>query len=259
MSVSYLLERIKNCGAPIAVDLGEAILNIPCDEKRNERVKTVIDATASRAAAFYIDISLFNNTAAEHGFLYDSLRYAKEKGAYIILDFKALSYSEEVKKCMEDSAACDAVTACAYLGVEYIQPLVFAANKFSKSVFLYLNTEDSSGFSAFSDLIQLLAGQAFGTAKYSNIGVFLKNADDAAKVREKLQNCMIITKASKISSDIVDCFDDEGNGALAIVSLLKQGKEFDFENLYVDSRRAAERNVRAINKTLFRKSTVIQI
>ena len=259
MSMSYLLERINNCGAPIAVDLGEAILNIPRDEKRTQRVKTVIDASASSAAAYYLDTGAFVSTAAEHGFLCDILRYAKEKGAYIILDFKALTYTEEIKRCMEEISICDAVTACPYLGEEYIQPYIFAANKYKKSVFLYLNTEDDLGFSAFSDVVRRLSGQAYGAAKYSNIGVFLKNADDAAKLREKPGNCMIITKVSRINADVPNFFDDDGSGALAIISLLKRGKGFDFDNLYVDARRAVERNVRAINKTLFRKSQIIQI
>ena len=257
--MSYLLDRIKKCGVPLAVDLGEAVLHIPCDEKRNERVKTVIDATVSHAAAYYIDINTFPNTSAEHVFLHDALKYAKDRGAYIILDFKALTYTEEIKKCMEDTDFCSAVTACTYLGEEYIQPFVFAANKLSKSVFLYLNTEEGFGYSAFADVVQRLSGQAFGTAKYSNIGVFLKDTGVAEDVRAKLQNCMILVKVSKIGEDVIDCFNDDGSGALPIVSLLKQGKEFDYENLYLDARRAAERSARAINKTLFRKSQIIRI
>lgn len=263
MSISLLLDRIKALGAPLALDIGNAVLKTKNEDgaKSFERIKCIIDATASKTAAYYLETSAFKNTPAEHSFLTEVLSYAKDKGAYIILDFKALTYSEEINKCLEKERICDAVTACPYLGEEYIQPFVFAANKFSKSVFLYLNTLDDFGFTSYSDIILRLSGQAFGTSKYSNIGVFLQSpgAEGAAKVREKLGNCMILTRVSKINSDIIDYFDDDGTGALPIISLLRQDKDLDFDNLYVEARREAERNIRALNKTLFRKSSIIQI
>ena len=263
MSMLKLLCKIEEKSAPIAVDLGNAILNVSSDSvpESFERIKCIINATVGKCAAFYLDISAFESSPAAHPFLTKVLSYAKEKGAYIILDFKALTYSQEIKRCFEKESLCDAVTACPYLGEEFIQPFVFAANKLSKSVFLYLNPSDSMGFGEFSDMILRLSGQALGAARYSNIGVFLTNADsgEAAKVRNKLPGCMILKKVSKINTDIINCFSDDGSGALPIISLLRQDKEFDFENLYVDSRRETERNIRALNKTVFRKSKIIQI
>ena len=117
------------------------------------------------------------------------------------------------------------------------------------------------GFGKFSDMILRLSGQAFGAARYSNIGVFLQNAGsgEAAKVRNKLPGCMILTKVSRINTDIINCFSDDGSGALPVISLLRQGKEFDFDNLYVEARRETERSIRALNKTVFRKSRIISI
>lgn len=178
--------------------------------------------------------------------LAETIRYAKEKGLYVILDVKrgdigttAQAYSEAylgrvpVKGRMLPVYDCDSVTVNAYLGSDGILPFLDDCRTYDKSIFALVKTSNpSSGelqdlitgdrnlYSAVGDLMARISRDTIGKYGFSSIGAVAGATypSDTRALRKRLENTFFLVPGYGAqgggAEDVAPAFNQYGHGAI---------------------------------------------
>lgn len=175
-----------------------------------------------------------------------TIKYAKEKGMYVILDVKrgdigktAAAYSAaylgetdidgEKVRAFEP----DGLTVNPYLGTDGLLPFAFDANKFDKSVFVLVKTsnassgelqdlmvEDKTVFEKCAQLVHELSLQSLGANGFGNVGcvVGATYPKQAETLRKLLPHSFFLVPGYGAqgggAEDVLPCFNKDGKGAI---------------------------------------------
>lgn len=312
MGISYLMECIEKKGNPTVAGLDPELSFIPRyikDKAFAEHGKTLEGAAAAiwefnrgLIDALYDVVPAVKPQSAYYEMyglpglmvLDKTIKYAKEKGLYVILDVKrndigktAAAYSaaylgetdidgEGVRAFLPDG-----ITINPYLGSDGIQPFIFDCNRHKKTVFILIKTSNpSSGelqdlkvgdrflYEECAKLVGELAGQAIVGNGYSNVGcvVGATYPKQAAVLREMLPRCCFLVPGygaqGAKAADVKVCFNRDGKGAIVNSSrgimCAYQKKGRDERAFAAAARDEAIRMRDALIKALTRHSTIVR-
>lgn len=264
MSVDLLVKKIKEKSNPSVAGLDPKLDYVPTYLKDKafkeygknlrgateaiwEYNKGLIDAlydvvpAVKPQSAFYEMYGLYGEEI-----LHRTIRYAKEKGLYVILDVKrndigstAEAYSkaylgkiliddEEVSPCDVDS-----VTVNPYLGTDGILPFVEDCKKYDKSIFALVKTSNpSSGelqdlkvddkfiFEKVAECVNSWNEDTIGESGYGAVGAVVGATypEQAHILRSIMKNSYFLVPGYGAqgggAKDVVPCFNDDGLGAI---------------------------------------------
>lgn len=264
MSVDLLVRKIKEKSNPSVAGLDPKLDYVPTYLKDKafkeygknlrgateaiwEYNKGLIDAlydvvpAVKPQSAFYEMYGLYGEEV-----LHRTIKYAKEKGLYVILDVKrndigstAEAYSkaylgkiliegEEVSPCDVDS-----VTVNPYLGTDGILPFVEDCKKYDKSIFALVKTSNpSSGelqdlkvddkfiFEKVAECVNTWNEDTIGESGYGAVGAVVGATypEQAHILRSIMKNSYFLVPGYGAqgggAKDVVPCFNDDGLGAI---------------------------------------------
>lgn len=180
-----------------------------------------------------------------------TINYAKEKGLYVILDVKrsdigttAMAYSSaylgktEIDDVSVNAFNSDSITVNPYLGTDGIQPFIFDANIYSKSLFILVKTSNpSSGelqdlFSSGEPIYETVARmvhewslQALSDdVGYSAVGAVVGATypEQAKRLRKIMEYSYFLVPGygaqGGSAEDVAVCFNKDGLGAIVNAS-----------------------------------------
>lgn len=264
MSVDLLVEKIKEKNNPSVAGLDPKIEYVPkfIKERSYENYgknlkgaceaiwifnKALIDAlydvvpAVKPQSAFYEMYGLYGEEI-----LHRTIRYAKEKGLYVILDVKrndigstAEAYSKaylgKVDIDGEEFSPCDvdSVTVNPYLGTDGILPFVNDCKKYDKSIFALVKTSNpSSGelqdldngdkkiFERVAECVNKWNSDTIGKSGYGAVGAVVgATYPEQAQILRKLmpQSYFLVPGYGAQgggAKDVVPCFNADGLGAI---------------------------------------------
>ncbi|HHV50125.1 MAG TPA: orotidine-5'-phosphate decarboxylase [Clostridiales bacterium] len=264
MSLDRLIESIKRTGNPTVAGLDPKLDFIPdfivkeSFSKYGETLEGAADALltfnkglidglcdivpAVKPQAAYYEMYGWYGVRA----LYETIKYAKEKGMYVIADGKR----NDIGSTMEAYAAAflgttkagsgefeafgaDALTVNGYLGSDGIMPLVDVCRKFDKGIFVLVKTSNPSSGELQDRLIDgepvyLMMGRMCeewgrnlpGKYGYSGVGAVVGATwpQQLKELRDKLPHTFFLVPGygaqGGSAGDIKGAFDKEGLGAV---------------------------------------------
>ena len=264
MSVDLLVDKIKEKNNPSVAGLDPKIEYVPkfIKERSYENYgknlkgaceaiwifnKALIDAlydvvpAVKPQSAFYEMYGLYGEEI-----LHRTIRYAKEKGLYVILDVKrndigstAEAYSKaylgKVDIDGEEFSPCDvdSVTVNPYLGTDGILPFVNDCKKYDKSIFALVKTSNpSSGelqdldngdkkiFERVAECVNKWNSDTIGKSGYGAVGAVVgATYPEQAQILRKLmpQSYFLVPGYGAQgggAKDVVPCFNADGLGAI---------------------------------------------
>lgn len=264
MSVDLLVQKIKEKNNPSVAGLDPKIEYVPkfIKERSYENYgknlkgaceaiwifnKALIDAlydvvpAVKPQSAFYEMYGLYGEEI-----LHRTIRYAKEKGLYVILDVKrndigstAEAYSKaylgKVDIDGEEFSPCDvdSVTVNPYLGTDGILPFVNDCKKYDKSIFALVKTSNpSSGelqdldngdkkiFERVAECVNKWNSDTIGKSGYGAVGAVVgATYPEQAQILRKLmpQSYFLVPGYGAQgggAKDVVPCFNADGLGAI---------------------------------------------
>lgn len=264
MSVDLLVKRIKEKGNPSVAGLDPKIDYVPqyirdkayAEYGKNlkgaceaiwEFNKGLIDAlydvvpAVKPQSAFYEMYGLNGEEV-----LHRTIRYAKEKGLYIILDVKrndigstAEAYSKaylgntDIDGVTEEPCPVDCVTVNPYLGTDGVKPFVNDCKTFDKAIFALVKTSNPSS----GELQDMLAGEkhiyehvaelvnkwnedTIGESGYGAVGAVVGATypEQAAVLRQIMKQSYFLVPGYGAqgggASGVKPCFNEDGLGAI---------------------------------------------
>ena len=179
--------------------------------------------------------------------LHETIKYAKEKGLYVIDDVKrndigstAEAYSTAYLgktqvdgDIFEEAFGSDCVTINPYLGTDGIQPFINDCNKFGKSIFVLVKTSNKSSgeiqdllfegkplYEKVAMLVNEWGSKTMGQNGYSNVGAVVGATypEQAAKLREIMPNIYFLVPGygaqGGTAKDVAKSFNKDGLGAI---------------------------------------------
>lgn len=264
MSVDLLVQKIKEKNNPSVAGLDPKIEYVPkfIKERSYENYgknlkgaceaiwifnKSLIDAlydvvpAVKPQSAFYEMYGLYGEEI-----LHRTIRYAKEKGLYVILDVKrndigstAEAYSKaylgKVDIDGEEFSPCDvdSVTVNPYLGTDGILPFVNDCKAYDKSIFALVKTSNpSSGelqdldngdkkiFERVAECVNKWNSDTIGKSGYGAVGAVVgATYPEQAQILRKLmpQSYFLVPGYGAQgggAKDVVPCFNEDGLGAI---------------------------------------------
>lgn len=221
-------------------------------------------------SAYYETLSFYGAKA-----LYETIAYAKKKGLYVIADVKrndigstasayAKAYLGDVDIDGENFSPypADAATVNGYLGTDGVEPFLKECRN-GKMIFALVKTSNpSSGelqdlkigdktvYQTVAGMVNNWAETAMGKGRYSQVGAVVGATykEEQAILRKLMPNVFFLVPGYGAqgagASDIVDAFDENGEGAIVnssrgIICAYKKG--YDEKNFAVAAREAAIR------------------
>lgn len=264
MSVDLLVEKIKEKSNPSVAGLDPKIEYVPkfIKERSYENYgknlkgaceaiwifnKSLIDAlydvvpAVKPQSAFYEMYGLYGEEI-----LHRTIRYAKEKGLYVILDVKrndigstAEAYSKaylgRVDIDGEEFSPCDvdSVTVNPYLGTDGILPFVNDCKEYDKSIFALVKTSNpSSGelqdldngdkkiFERVAECVNKWNSDTIGKSGYGAVGAVVGATypEQAQILRKLMPHSYFLVPGYGAqgggAKDVVPCFNEDGLGAI---------------------------------------------
>ena len=264
MSVDLLVDKIKEKNNPSVAGLDPKIEYVPkfIKERSYENYgknlkgaceaiwifnKALIDAlydvvpAVKPQSAFYEMYGLYGEEI-----LHRTIRYAKEKGLYVILDVKrndigstAEAYSKaylgKVDIDGEEFSPCDvdSVTVNPYLGTDGILPFVNDCKKYDKSIFALVKTSNpSSGelqdldngdkkiFERVAECVNKWNSDTIGKSGYGAVGAVVGATypEQAQILRKLMPHSYFLVPGYGAqgggAKDVVPCFNADGLGAI---------------------------------------------
>ncbi|NLM51046.1 MAG: orotidine-5'-phosphate decarboxylase [Clostridiaceae bacterium] len=175
-----------------------------------------------------------------------TLKYAKEKGLYVIFDGKrndigttATAYAKayigqtDIDGEKVRAIEADAITVNPYLGSDGIQPFVFEANLNKNAIFVLVKTsnkssgefqdlvvEDKFVYEIVAEKVAELSTQSIGRYNYSNVGcvVGATYPEQAKRLRQIMPYTYFLVPGYGAqggkAEDVAVCFDKNGLGAI---------------------------------------------
>jgi len=251
MSINLLIQKVKEKSNPTVVGLDPFIENFPQDILKKYPIpdailafnKDIIDAVADIVPAVKPQAAFYEQYGWQ-GFraLEETVKYAKSKGLYVILDGKRNdigSTAEGYAKAYltEDGMNADALTVNGYLGFDGIKPFLDTG----RAIFVLAKTSNPSsgdvqnrrlddGKTVYETVAELCAEWGAGSpcggvaVPYNNVGIVVGATypEQIAELREKLPRTFFLipgygAQGGK-AEDIAKAFDKDGLGAIVNAS-----------------------------------------
>lgn len=264
MSIDVLIDKIREKKNPSVVGLDPKLEYVPkfIKDKYFREYNNIVEAAAKSILCFnkmlideLHDIipavkpqSAYYEMYGYEGVkvLYETIKYAKEKGLYVITDVKrndigstAKAYSSaylgktEINGTSESIFDTDSITVNPYLGTDGIEPFIEDCQRYNKSIFILVKTSNKSS-GELQDLIcqneyvyekvALLVkkwGDSFrGVSGYSNIGAVVGATypEIAKKLRKIMPHTYFLVPGYGAqgagAEDVEVCFNPDGLGAI---------------------------------------------
>ncbi|MDR2530907.1 MAG: orotidine-5'-phosphate decarboxylase [Oscillospiraceae bacterium] len=234
MSFTGLRKLISAKDAPICVGLDPSLTAHPDVGKLLEFNKRIIDAVAEFVpcvkpqAAFYEARGLKGLEV-----LRDTIRYARERGLYVLLDAKRGdigSTAEAYANAYLQAGAefeCDAITVNAYTGSDGVKPFLESAVKYDKAIFALVKTSNpssgelqdvptSDGESVYVKMAKLLDG--LGDTDHLGYVVGATYSDQLAELRTMFPQTFFLVPGygaqGGSAASVKPAFDGRGGGAI---------------------------------------------
>ncbi len=265
MSIDILIDRIKEKNNPSVIGLDPKVEYVPkyIREKYYKEYgtnlkgasKAILEFNKALIDALYDIIPAVKPQSAYYEMygiegvrvLHETIKYASEKGLYIINDVKrndigttAEAYSTaylgetRVEDTMHIAFDSDSITVNPYLGSDGIIPFVSACNEHKKSIFVLVKTSNpSSGelqdlltkdgeklYEKTAQLVDKWGRDSVGKYGYSNVGAVVGATypNQAIILREMMPNTYFLVPGygaqGGTASDTAHSFNKDGLGAI---------------------------------------------
>ena len=266
MSIDTLIGKIKETGSPVVAGLDPKLEYVPdylvreMFEKYGRTKRGVAQAILAFNKALLDDLagavpavkpqSAYYEMYGLEGLsaLSETIKYAKQKGLYVILDVKrndigstAEAYAEAYLGGISmgdgldfDDFPCDAVTINPYLGTDGIFPFVKLCEKNGKMVFVLVKTSNPSsgelqdldmagGGTLYENVAQLVNRwglSTYGENGYSGVGAVVGATypEQAAKLRALMPKAYFLVPGYGAqggkAEDVAKSFNKDGLGAI---------------------------------------------
>ena len=264
MSLDLMIQQIMQTNCPVVAGLDPKIEYVPqfirerCYAEYGRNIKGVtqailqfnmglIDELADVVPAVKPQAAYYEMYGLEGiSVLYKTLKYAKEKGMYIILDAKrgdigttAEAYSSgwlgeaNVDGILQSMASADCLTVNPYLGSDGVLPFVKDCTEYDKSIFALVKTSNpSSGeiqdlltdgvpiYEKMAELVVKWGEGTEGTYGYSAVGAVVGATypQQAQRLREIMANTYFLVPGygaqGATAADVAVSFKKDGLGAI---------------------------------------------
>lgn len=168
---------------------------------------------------------------------FKTAEYAKNLGLMVIADVKRGDIQEVAKmysKAYLQNQLFDAITVNPYMGEDTIIPYVEDAIKYNKGIFALVKTSNKGSkdiqdiktatgeyvYQRVAKIINKISKSAVGKYGYSSIGAVVGATypEEAKVLRKEMPNCFFLVPGYGAQGgtveDIMDCFDENGLGAI---------------------------------------------
>ena len=252
MSIDLLVKKIKEKGNPSVAGLDPVLSYVPeyLREKAYKEYGKTLKGACEAIWEFnkglidsFYDIvpavkpqSAFYEMYGLHGeeVMHRTIKYAKEKGLYVILDVKrndigstAEAYSKaylgnvDIDGITEEPCPVDCVTVNPYLGTDGIKPFVEDCKAFDKAIFALVKTSNpSSGelqdltagdkkiYEHVAELVNVWNNDTIGESGYGAVGAVVGATYP--------QQATVLRKIMKQSYFLVPGYGAQGGGAMGV-------------------------------------------
>ncbi|MDP9751628.1 orotidine-5'-phosphate decarboxylase [Thermoanaerobacter pentosaceus] len=200
--------------------------------------KGIIDAVYDVVPAVKIQVAFYEAYGIE-GFkaFFKTAEYAKNLGLMVIADVKRGDIQEVAKmysKAYLQNQLFDAITVNPYMGEDTIMPYVEDAIKYDKGIFALVKTSNKGSkdiqdikttkgeyvYQSVARMINRISNSTIGKYGYSSIGAVVGATypEEAKVLRKEMPNCFFLVPGYGAQGgtveDIMDCFDENGLGAI---------------------------------------------
>lgn len=200
--------------------------------------KGIIDAVYDLIPAVKIQVAFYEAYGIE-GFkaFFRTAEYAKSLGLIVIADVKRGDIQEVAKmysKAYLQNPLFDAITVNPYMGEDSMLPYLEDVEKFGKGIFVLVKTSNRSSkdvqdietkkggyvYQEVAKMINRLSKMTVGKYGYSSIGAVVGATYpfEAKILREEMPQCYFLVPGygaqGAKAEDVVNCFDEEGYGAI---------------------------------------------
>jgi orotidine-5'-phosphate decarboxylase len=200
--------------------------------------KGIIDAVYDLIPAVKIQVAFYEAYGIE-GFkaFFKTAEYAKSLGLIVIADVKRGDIQEVAKmysKAYLQNPLFDAITVNPYMGEDSIIPYLEDVEKFGKGIFVLAKTSNRGSkdvqdietekggyvYQEVAKMISRISKGAVGKYGYSSIGAVVGATYpfEAKILREEMPQCYFLVPGygaqGATAEDVVNCFDEEGYGAI---------------------------------------------
>lgn len=257
--------------------------------------KGIIDGVSDIVPAVKPQIAFYEQYGLEglHAYI-ETCRYACKKGLLVIGDVKrgdigttSQAYSNahlgsvDVEGISYETFAVDAITVNPYLGDDCLKEFVTDIQKRGKGMFVLVKTSNpTSGqlqdlvadgkriYEVVAEMVQNWSQKTLGKYGYGSVGAVVGATypKESKMLREKMPNAYFLVPGygaqGARAEDIVDCFDENGLGALinssrGIIFAYRQSeKGYTEENFSEAARNEALRMKDEINQALEKKGSL---
>jgi orotidine-5'-phosphate decarboxylase len=221
MGFDRLIEKIKELGNPTVMGLDPKLSYIPdfikksADDPVFEFNKRLIDAAEGLVPAVKPQSAYYEMRGPAGAVtLYKTIKYAKEKNIFVILDGKrndigetSKAYAESYLGNAENTYGADALTVNGYLGSDGLIPFIDAAKAFDKGIFMLVKTSNKSSgelqdlmvgskpiYEIMGEMCETLGADNIGRYGYSAVGAVVGATypEQLKTLREKLPHTFFL-------------------------------------------------------------------
>ena len=286
MAIDVLQEKIRKTKNPSVLELGIPVSELPphlLSEGNKAQAyghfcKELLDSLSGMIPAVRVSFAAFAILGADGmSQLEFILKYAKEKGYYVILDapeiFSPMSatYMAESFFGEESAYTCDGIVINGYLGSDIIKPFLPYCKKNKKDIFVVTRTANKSApelqdllagarlvHTAAADHVNRYGADTAGKFGYTNVGILAgaSSADSLRNLRGKYPRLFLLLDGFDYpNANAKNCslaFDKYGHGAaacgsIAITCAWKQA-ESDGTDYLNHAKAAADRMKKNLNR-----------
>ncbi|QEK13187.1 orotidine-5'-phosphate decarboxylase [Crassaminicella thermophila] len=251
--------------------------------------KEIIDNVCDVVAAVKPQIAFYEQYGLEGLDAYiKTCKYAKEKGLLIIGDIKrgdigttSKAYANahlgnvDIEGVEHETFAVDSITVNPYLGGDTLEEFIEDINEFGKGMFVLVKTSNpGSGqlqdlvvegkriYEVVAEMVDNLSQKTLGTCGYSSVGAVVAATypEQAKTLRKSMPKSYFLVPGygaqGASADDIVDCFNEDGLGAVinssrGIIFAYKKSEKGYTQEKYGEAARKEALDMRdAINKAL---------
>jgi orotidine-5'-phosphate decarboxylase len=247
MGFDRLIEKINALRNPTVMGLDPKLSYIPefikkdFDDPVLEFNKRLIDAAEGLVPAVKPQSAYYEMMGPAGAVtLYETIKYAKSKGLFVILDGKrndigetSKAYAESYLGNTENTYGADALTVNGYLGSDGLIPFIDAAKAFDKGIFMLVETSNKSSgelqdltvdgkpiYEIMGEMCEVLGADNIGKYGYSAVGAVVGATypKQLTDLREKLPHTFFLVPGYGAQGGGADGlrggFDKNGGGVI---------------------------------------------
>jgi orotidine-5'-phosphate decarboxylase len=247
MGFDRLIEKINALHNPTVMGLDPKLAYIPEFIKKDfadpvlEFNKRLIDAAEGLVPAVKPQSAYYEMMGPAGAVtLYETIKYAKSKGLFVILDGKrndigetSKAYAESYLSDTANTYGADALTVNGYLGSDGLIPFIDAAKAFDKGIFILVKTSNKSSgelqdlevngkpiYEIMGEMCEALGSDNIGKYGYSAVGAVVGATypEQLASLRAKLPHTFFLVPGYGAqgggAAGLRGGFDQDGGGVI---------------------------------------------